>query len=180
MYGDKSLTPAETMRLAVLGALTEGDVNYADLASGVRHFVERMVGPSLELLGSSLEVLRLEGLIEAADGQGGDHAPMRLTQAGRETFETLMLATLRTPMNDIQRLVLALKLRYLDQLPTEDKADQIDLLLELTETELARLEDLRRSGAGGMFGEWLDQEISHSDRRCIWLRSCLERAEADV
>lgn len=180
MYGDKSLTPAETMRLAVLGALTEGDVSYADLAAGVRHFVERMVGPSLELLGSSLEVLRLEGLIEAADGKTGDAAPMRLTPAGRETFEKLILATLRTPMNDIQRLVLALKLRYLDQLPPEDKADQIDLLLELTETELARLEDLRRSRAGGMFGDWLDQEIAHTDKRLAWLRTCLEKAEAEV
>ena len=93
MYGDKSLTPAETMRLAVLGALTEGEVSYADLATGVRHFVERMVGPSLELLGSSLEVLRLEGLIEAADGRSGDQVPMRLTPAGRDTFEKLMLAT---------------------------------------------------------------------------------------
>ena len=138
MYGDKSLTPAETMRLAVLGALTEGDVSYADLATGVRHFVERMVGPSLELLGSSLEVLRLEGLIEAVDGRSGDQVPMRLTSAGRDTFEKLMLATLRAPMNDIQRLVLALKLRFLDQLSPEDRADQIDLLLELTETELAR------------------------------------------
>lgn len=180
MYGDKSLTPAETMRLAVLGALTEGDVSYADLASGVRHFVERMVGPSLELLGSSLEVLRLEGLIEAADGQTGEKTPMRLTQAGRDAFEKLMLASLRAPMNDIQRLVLALKLRYLDQLPQEDKADQIDLLLELTETELARLEDLRRSGTGGMFTDWLDQEIDHTGKRRAWLQSCLERAEADV
>lgn len=180
MYGDKSLTPAETMRLAVLGALTEGDVSYADLASGVRHFVERMVGPSLELLGSSLEVLRLEGLIEATDGQSGDRAPMRLTQTGRETFEKLMLATLRTPLNDIQRLVLALKLRYLDQLSPGDRADQIDLLLELTETELARLEDLRRSGSDGMFGEWLDQEIIHTDKRRAWLQACLDRAEADV
>ncbi len=180
MYGDKSLTPAETMRLAVLGALTEGEVTYSDLASGVRHFVERMVGPSLELLGSSLEVLRLEGLIEAAGGASGDKAPMRLTQAGRDTFDKLMLSTLRAPLNDIQRLVLALKLRYLDQLAAEDRADQIDLLLELTETELARLEDLRRTGASGMFAEWLDQEIAHTDKRRTWLRTCLERAEADV
>ncbi|RVU33668.1 hypothetical protein EOI86_21165 [Hwanghaeella grinnelliae] len=180
MYGDKSLTPAETMRLAVLGALTEGDVSYADLATSVRHFVERMVGPSLELLGSSLEVLRLEGLIEAADGRSGDQVPMRLTPAGRDTFEKLMLSSLRAPLNDIQRLVLALKLRFIDQLSSEDRADQIDLLLELTETELARLEDLRRTGAGGMFADWLDQEVDHTGKRRAWLKSCLERAEADV
>ena len=76
MYSDKSLTPAETMRLAVLGGLTEGPVPYSDLASNVRRFIERMVGPSLDLLGSSLEVLRLEGLIEPVGGKSGDNVPM--------------------------------------------------------------------------------------------------------
>ncbi len=180
MYGDKSLTPAETMRLAVLGALTQDDLPYADLAAGVRHFVERMVGPSLELLGSSLEVLRLEGLIEAVGGASGDNAPMRLTGAGRHAFEELMNSSLRAPMNDIQRLVLALKLRFLDQLPPDDKADQIDMLLELTEVELARLEDLRRTCKERLFSDWLDQEIAHIGARRAWLKACLDEAEAAV
>ena len=180
MYGDKSLTPAEVIRLAVLGGLTEGDVQYAALATNVRHFVERMVGPSLDLLGSSLEVLRLEGLIEPVDGQAGDDALMRLTAPGRNLFEQLMVATLRTPMNDIQRLVLALKLRYLPQHPTEDQADQIDMLLEQTEIELARLEDLRTTNGTPIFEEWLDHEISHMASRKAWLHSALESLEENV
>ena len=177
MYGDKSLTPAEVVRLAVLGALTDGEVGYSDLAANVRHFVERMVGPSLELLGSSLEVLRLEGLIEPVGGKAGDDALMRLTTTGRDTFERLMMSSLRTPMNDIQRLALALKLRYLPQLPPEDQADQFDMLLEQTEIELARLEDLRSSGSAELFNEWLDQEISHMSGRRAWLKKALSGVE---
>ncbi len=177
MYGDKSLTPAEVVRLAVLGGLTEGEVGYSDLAATVRHFVERMVGPSLELLGSSLEVLRLEGLIEPAGGKVGDEAMMRLTATGRDTFERLMMSSLRTPMNDIQRLALALKLRYLQQLPAEDQADQVDMLLEQTEIELARLQDLRTSAGAALFNEWLDQEIGHMRSRKAWLEQVLNNVE---
>ena len=177
MYGDKSLTPAEVVRLAVLGALTEGDVSYAGLAETVRHFVERMVGPSLELLGSSLEVLRLEGLIEPVDGASGDAAMMRLTGSGRDAFERLMTSSLRTPMNDIQRLALALKLRYMPQLDAEDQADQYDMLLEQTEIELARLQDLRSKDGSPPFNQWLDQEIAHIKARGAWLKGCLAGVE---
>lgn len=179
MFRDKSLTPAETMRLAVLGALIDGDISYADLATDVRRFVERIVGPSLDLLGSSLEVLRIEGLIEPVDGKGmEDNAKMRLSASGREAFLALMRARLRAPMNDTQKLALALKLRYLDHLDEEDKIDQLDLLHEMAESEVARLKDLQtqdeRTDTGSAFlGEWVAMEISQAESRRDWLTKVL-------
>ena len=54
MYSDNSLLPRETVRLAALGALTMGEMRYGALASNVRHFISRLAGPSLELMGSSI------------------------------------------------------------------------------------------------------------------------------
>ena len=184
MFRDKSLTPAETMRLAVLGALTDGDTSYADLATEVRHFVERIVGPSLDLLGSSLEVLRIEGLIEPVGGKGmEDNAMMRLSKDGHEAFLSLMRAKLRAPMNDTQKLALALKLRYLNHLDREDRIDQLDLLLDLTQSELARLNDLQaqegKAGTGSVFlGEWVALEISQAEARIAWLNKVLDGLES--
>ena len=184
MFRDKSLTPAETMRLAVLGALTDGDTSYSDLVTEVRRFVERIVGPSLDLLGSSLEVLRIEGLIEPVDGKGmGDNAKMRLSSVGREAFLSLMRASLRAPMNDTQKLALALKLRYLNHLDQEDQIDQLDLLLDLTQSEIARLKDLKthegKADTGSIFlGEWVALEIAQAETRRDWLTKILDALES--
>ena len=71
MYSDNSLLPRETVRLAALGALTMGEMRYGALAGDVRHFISRLAGPSLELMGSSIELLRHEGLVEPV-GDGDD------------------------------------------------------------------------------------------------------------
>ena len=67
MYKDNSLIPSEAVRLAALGLLAKRPRVYADLARDIRHFTARIVGPSLDLLGPSLELLKIEGLIEAVD-----------------------------------------------------------------------------------------------------------------
>lgn len=181
MARDKALTPAEAMRLAVLGPLLDQDMAYAELAGEVRRFVERIVGPSLELLGSSLEVLRVEGLIEAVEGEAGaDNSIVGITRAGREAFEQLMLSGLRSPTNDSARLVLALKLRYLHHIPPEDRADQLDMFLHVTESELARLRDLQARGGSTVFLEWLQQEIAHVEARRIWLERALSGLESSA
>ena len=68
MYRDNTLIPTEAIRLAALGSLAEGDKQYADLASEIRYFVARIAGPSLDLLGTSLELLQYEGLAATIDG----------------------------------------------------------------------------------------------------------------
>lgn len=147
------------MRLAVLGQLSAGKLTYADLALAVRRFVERLVGPSLDLLGSSLEVLRLEGLIKAEGAASGDDAIMYLTESGAEAFADLMEAPLKAPLNDTQRLSLALKLRFLDRLDEDARFDQLDSILEVAENEEARLRDLRDDKASPLFTTWLQSEI---------------------
>jgi Putative AphA-like transcriptional regulator len=61
MFRDNSLIPAEAIRLAALGMLAESQRRYSDLAGEIRHLTSRIVGPSLDLMGTSLELQRYEG-----------------------------------------------------------------------------------------------------------------------
>jgi hypothetical protein len=144
MYRDNTLIPTEAIRLAALGALIEGDRRYADLASEIRHFVGRVAGPSLDLLG---------------------------TEEGRAQFVMLMTSGIRAPVNDVSKLVIALKMRFLDLLDREDRLDQIELMREMSEGEVARLRDLRNRDANGVFSNWLDFEIDQLEQRIDWLEN---------
>lgn len=176
MYRDNSLAPNDAVRLAALGELARAPRRYGDLAIAVRHFVQRIVGPSLDLLGPSLELLKIEGLIQPVDGLGmDDNALLDLTRSGRTTLLRLLAAPLKTQGNEINRLVVALKLRFLDLLPPEDRADQIDLLTEALTGERARLADLRGStDDDSPLGSWLDLELGQIDAKLAW---CAERAK---
>jgi DNA-binding PadR family transcriptional regulator len=180
MYRDNSLMPKEAVRLAALGTLAQaGSLRYADLAGAIRHFTSRIVGPSLDLMGTSLELLRYDGLIEALDGTGmEDNAVLTVTEAGRKEFVTLMRANVRAPSSDdINKLVITLKLRFLHLLDQEDRREQADALASLYETELARLQDLRRhhDGDSGHLVDWLDHDISQVEARLRWFQDLYER-----
>jgi DNA-binding PadR family transcriptional regulator len=183
MFRDNSLVPTEAIRLAALGTLAEEPLRYAELAGKIRHFTARIVGPSLELMGSSLELLRYEGLVEAVEGTGMvDNALLRLSPAGRDALATLLTAGLRAPNGEINKLVLALKLRFLHLLPPAARAEQIDVIAEWLEGEIARLEDLRRGDAAGsdLFLGWLDQDIAQARARLGWLAAQREATAADL
>lgn len=167
MYRDKSLTPAETVRLAALGLLMEGDRSYSTLASDVRSFIARMAGPSLDLLGSSLELLRVEGLVIAKDR--GEDPLLSIAPEGEERFHGLMRCKIKTPVNDAGRLALALKLRFFNLMSREDKVEQVDLLLDLSEAEMSRLESLRDDLPEGPLSKWLGVEIESLRQRLEWL-----------
>lgn len=179
MYRDNSLMPKEAVRLATLGLLAGKPMRYADLAMAVRHFTARLVGPSLDLLGTSLELLRYEGLVEAQDGQGmADNALLTITAAGRQEFDTLMRARVRAPSSDdLNKLVITLKLRFLHLLDPAEQREQAEQLVELFETELARLEDLRRSyeGEPGHLISWLDHDIDQVRNRLDWFQALFDR-----
>ncbi|MGQ9365937.1 hypothetical protein [Azospirillum sp. A39] len=180
MYRDNSLMPKEAVRLAVLGTLMQsGAMRYADLASAVRHFLDRIVGPSLDLMGTSLEMLRYEGLIEALDGTGmEDNALLGPTAAGRLEFDTLMRANVRAPSADgLNKLVIALKLGFLHLMDAEAQREQVDQLLALHETELARLGDLKRRHAedAGVLASWLDHDLQQTQARIAWFEDLLTR-----
>lgn len=179
MFADKTLTPREATRLCVLGTIAQGPMRYSELASSVRHFIGRLSGPSLDLMGSSVELMRYEGLVEPVDGTGEgmeDDAVLRITDAGQEAFHALMTAPVR-PASDLSKLVTALKFRFLHLLPTSDQAEQIDLLIDTSETGLARLTDLRRhmEGEAGYMTAWLDDEIERAEARLTWLEALRAR-----
>jgi len=174
MYRDKSLLPTQAIRLAVLGSLGNGTRRYGELAAEMRHFTGALVGPSLDLLGTSIELLRFEGLIEPVAGQGmADNAELRLTESGRDALHDLLSAPLRAPLNDVGRLTLALKLRYLHHLPPAERVAQAELMIETAESDVARLEDLRRHTAAepGLLGAWLDSELAQARARLAWFEA---------
>jgi DNA-binding PadR family transcriptional regulator len=171
MFADQTLTPKEAVRFCALGLVAEAPQRYAVLAGGVRHFCSRIAGPSLDLMGTSIELLRYEGLVSAVEGQGmEDDALLAITDQGRKVLQTLLTAKLRAG-SDITKLVVALKMRFLHLLQGDDRGDQIEMLIDVTETELARLEDLSSSEEGELFVRWLDHEIELSRRHLAWLES---------
>ena len=169
MYDDHSLLPKEAIRLAALGILANRPMTYAALAQEVRHFTSRIVGPSLELMGSSIELLRFEDLV-AADGDGPD-AILAITDTGRAALRELLSAAIRPPMNDVNKLVMALKMRFMHVLDTSAQQAQADMMIEACRSELARLVDLRGTHAEdpGHFTGWLDHDIELVDSRRAWL-----------
>ena len=181
MFRDNSLIPAEAVRLAALGLLAEAPRRYGDLALEVRHFTSRLVGPSLDLMGTSLELLRYEGLIEAVDGAGmADNATLRLTTAGKDALVGLLKARLRGPVSDLNRVALLLKLRFLHHLSAADQEAQTRLIHEACANELARLEELRQHHAAtpGPFLAWLGQDIAGLKARLAWLTGPERHGEA--
>ncbi len=181
MYRDRSLIPSEAVRLAALGSLALAPKGYADLAAEVRQFTARITGPSLDLVGPPIELLRVEGLIEAVAGEGAsEEAPLRVTPAGRAEFLRLMGAALRPPVNDLNKLVLALKLRFLNLLADEERRMQAEAMVEMAEQEVTRLRDLeRRHGAeAGLLPRWLENEIGQAEARLDWFRALLAETTA--
>lgn len=181
MYKDNSLIPSEAVRLAALGLLAKQERAYADLARDVRHFTARVVGPSLDLLGPSLELLKVEGLIEAADAKASHEAQIiRLTETGRTELQRLMTANLRGPMGEVNKLIVALKMFFLDLLDKDQQLTQLEMLEEVCDKELIRLSDLRQHyGVSGLLSDWLDHELSEIRSRKKWfddLRKSIEQA----
>ena len=174
MFADNTLTPREAVRLCALGMLASSDpsvpVRYGRLAGDVRHFISRVAGPQIDLMGASIELLRHEGLIEAVEGVGmEDDSPLVLTALGRRELHTLLTARLR-PGSDLSRLIVALKMRFLDLLEPAEKRAQADLMIEGVEGELARLIDLSGTiGADSPLGDWLNHEITSLENRLEWL-----------
>ena len=173
MYRDNTLIPAEAVRLAALGSLVQGEKSYEDLAREIRFFVARIVGPSLDLLGTSLELLRLEGLVATEDGAAAieslpDDSVLHVTEDGHAAFHTLMTSNVRGLANDLSHLVIALKMRFLPLLPETDRHEQAEIIAEACESEIARLKDLRQSYGNGFLAEWLDHEITEATERHDW------------
>ncbi len=182
MFRDQSLMPKEAIRLAALASLAQEPRSYARLANDVRHFTTRFWGPTLDVMASSIELLRFEGLIENADDTAGsDDTALQLTEAGHDELRALLGATVRAPGNDFNKLVVALKLRFLDMLPANERREQAETLIELRQAELARLCDLRATYAGekGHFLRWLDHDIARTEADLAWFKDLRDTLDGD-
>ena len=180
MYRDNSLIPSEAIRLLALGILAGGDKSYGELAGEVRHFVSHITGPSLELVASPLELLKIEGLVESSESDDeADTQLLRLSEAGRAELHTLLTSNVRAPVSDINKLIIALKLRFLHLLGPAEQRLQGETLMELSERELARLTELRAHHAGdrGHLVAWLDQEIAQVEGRLAFFQDLLARLD---
>ena len=82
-----------------------------------------------------------------------------------------MTANIRAHTSDQNKLIEALKFRYLHILKRTDQSDQLDLLTERADQELIRLLDLREhyDQDPGHMVDWLEREISEIENRLLWL-----------
>jgi DNA-binding PadR family transcriptional regulator len=180
MYADHTLTPKEAIRLCALGSLALAPMRYGDLAISIRHFISRVVGPTPEIMGHSLELLKYEGLVETIEGSG-ETALLRITDDGVREMRGLLTANVRPSNTELNTLITALKFRFLHLLAREDQRAQAELLLAAVERELTRLQDLREHSGdnAGFFADWLDHHIAALEDRFAWIASFRDRLESE-
>jgi DNA-binding PadR family transcriptional regulator len=181
MFPDHSLMPREALRLAALGMLAEAPTAYGDLARDLRAFVSHIMGPSPEAMGASLELLRYEGLAEPLPAPDSGDPRLAITDKGRSEFQALMQATVRSPFNDLNKLVVALKMRFLPLLPPAAQRDQAVLLAEACRAEVARLVGLcnqQAAAKGSAFAQWLEHDIAQAEERLSWFEALGARLAA--
>ena len=175
MYRDNTLIPSEAIRLLALGLLADGPRSYSALAREVRQFTSHVVGPSLDLVAQPLELLKIEGLAIADSEAGGDRddAVLSISPSGHEALTNLLSANVRPPVNDINKLIIALKMRFLHLLPLQEQRNQAEMLTEMCERELARTIELRalHPNADGHIVPWLDHDIGQIRERLEWFRA---------
>jgi DNA-binding PadR family transcriptional regulator len=170
MFADNTLTPKEATRLCALGGLALSPMTYSALAMSIRHFISRVIGPTPEIMGHSIELLKYEGLVEAVEGSGAETL-LNITDAGREEVRELLTANVRATSTALDKLIVALKFRFMHLLEPDEQCLQADMLVDVCEKELSRLEDLRRHHAGdaGYLVSWLDHDIGLLEARLAWL-----------
>ncbi len=173
MFTDNTLTPKEAVRLCALGILATRPMSYAALAESVRHFVSHVIGPSLDVMGQSIELLRYEGLVENNGSGNDDDIELLITETGRAAFQELLCANMRLGATELNKLIVALKFRFLHLLSPEIQIQQIAVLKDVSENELARLSELRRhhSADDGYIVGWLDHDITLIESHLSWLQS---------
>ena len=170
MYADNTLTPKEAARLCALGTLADGPLTYEELAGSVRHFLDRLQGPILDVMGSSIELLKYEGLVAIQSGEA-EQSILAISDAGRAELNTLLIADVRPGAADLNKLIVALKFRFMHILNRDDQVSQVDILIDTVESELVRLIDLREhhDQDKGHLVQWIDMEIEVLKGKIDWL-----------
>ena len=172
MQRDRVLIPVEGLRLAALGILaSRGPTDYATLATMVRLFATSYGASPVDVMSSSIELLRFEGLIAIGDeGEDPGSARVTLMPGGREELERLMLAPVRVSSAS-SRLMVALKIRFFRLLDATGQERLAEVLGDTLRSERARLVNLRRhmEGEDPGFLAWLDRDIARTGEDLAWL-----------
>ena len=104
---------------------------------------------------------------------------LRLTDDGRTALLGLLSANMKPLANHLNKLVVALKLRFLNLLDREDQLVQLEMLEDLYRNERARLIDLKANEEAaimdGLLPAWLDQEIVQAEARIAWCQEMQAR-----
>jgi len=174
MPKEAALVPSDAIRLAALGSLALAPKTHAGLAWEIAQFSSRIVGPSLDLMAPSLELLAVEGLIE---GTGREGEEMRITPAGRTELQRLLVAPLRGPIGEVNKLFIALKMRFLHLMGREESRAQLAMLVLACEEERDRVAELRRQfdGEAGHLPTWLVFDLAEVEARLAWFRQLASR-----
>ncbi|MBC6440117.1 MAG: hypothetical protein GDA49_06855 [Rhodospirillales bacterium] len=184
MQRDRTLMPAEALRLAALGILVcRGRMTYGALATEVRLFTASYGGSPVDVMSSSIELLRFEGLIAIAEqADDPEDVPGDVvivpTDEGRSELWRLLQTAVK-PSGAYARLLMALRMRFIHLLDEDRRALQVELLIEGLEGERARLLDLRRRMAGEHpdFLAWLDRDIDRVRQELAAVRRARHRRD---
>ena len=172
MQRDRALIPVEGLRLAALGILArQGPMAYASLDTLVRLFATSYGASPVDVMSSSIELLRFEGLIEIGEHEAdAGSAPVVLTAWGREELERLMIAPVKVT-GAYAKLLVALKLRFFHLLGDREKKMLAEVLGDALRSERARLVNLRRhmEGEDADFLAWLDRDLARVAEELAWL-----------
>ncbi len=159
------------MRLCALGTLGNSPMSYADLVTSIRHFIDRVQGPSVDVLGASIELLKFEGLVSNYNLNENDEG-LTLTKKGERELKKLLTADIRPNDSNYNKLIEALKFRFLHLLKHSDRCIQAEILLERVELEIVRLRDLRdyHKNEDGYLFLWLNRDVKELENRVKWLK----------
>ena len=183
MYRDNSLIPKEAIRMAALGALIRVERSYQSISEEVRQFSARIVGPSLDLMGTSIELLKLEGLIEVDESHDDNGEELlQLTPSGIIELKEYLKSTIRSGGSDLNKLVVALKLRFIEILEPLERLEQLISLKAMYQSEKNRLLDLvqHKEWSGGLLPQLLDLELEVADKRIVWCDEQIEETKTFV
>ena len=174
MTKESGLVPSDAIRLAALGSLALDPKSYARLAEEISQFSSRIVGPSLDLMAPSLELLGVEGLVER---HRPDDAELHITAAGRAELRRLLAAPLRGPLGELNKLFITLKMRFLHLIDRAEQRAQAELIIRACEQERDSIAELRRQfgGEAGRLTDWLEFDLAEVEARLAWFRRLHDR-----
>ena len=122
-------------------------------------------------MGTSIELLKLEGLIETVNDNDEDDASLlQLSPSGLQELKEYLRSNLKSGGSELNKLVIALKLRFIDILDDDEKRDQLLAIRDMYHNEKRRLEDLKNQTTWltGFLLESLELDLFVVNKKIEW------------